>query len=51
LMRNYGRTPESIFPVGPYLLGGAYGASTSIPFSFAVESAYNPKITTGCTTP
>jgi len=51
LIRNYGRHPESIFPTGQYPLGGSYGTATAIPFSFVDESAYNPKITAGCTTP
>jgi len=49
LIRNYGRTPESVFPTGPYPLVGEYRGATAIPFSFANESLYNEKITTGCT--
>lgn len=50
LIRNYGRSAESIFPTGIYPLEGAYGTATSIPFSFKSQALYNPKITSGCTT-
>lgn len=50
LLRNYGRSAESIFPTGIYPLGGTYGPATSIPFSFKSQALYNPKITSGCTT-
>lgn len=48
LVRNYGRDPESVFPTGPYPLGGTYGTATAIPFSFSNESRFNPKLKTGC---
>lgn len=51
LVRNYSRAPESVFPTGPYPLGGVYGSATAIPFSFSNESEFNPKLTAGCTTP
>jgi hypothetical protein len=50
LIRNYGRTPASVFPTGPYPLGHVYGSSTAIPFVFANQRLANPNITTGCTT-
>jgi len=48
LMRNYGRSAESVFPTGAYPLGGVYGAATSIPYVEANEEQYNPHITSGC---
>jgi len=51
LIRNYGRSAESVFPTGPYAIRGLrYGTATSIPFSAVAERAYNPYITSGCTT-
>lgn len=50
LMRNYGRKAEDIYPTGSYPLIGQYRDGTAIPFSFGVESLYNDKLTTGCTT-
>ena len=50
LIRNYGRSPESVFPTGAYILGGDYGRETAIGFNQTAESMYNKKITTGCTT-
>lgn len=50
LIRNYGRHPENLFPVGSHPLVGNYGTATAIPYSVASESLYNPKIT-GCTAP
>lgn len=51
LIRNYARGAETVFPTGPYPLGGTYGTATAIPFVFADESFYNHNITTGCTVP
>lgn len=48
LMRNYGRTAESVFPTGAYPLGGVYGTATAIPFVEANEGQFNPNITVGC---
>jgi len=48
LIKNYGRDPESVFPTGPYVLGGLYRSATAIPFVLAAERKGNPKITTGC---
>jgi len=50
LIRNYGRSAESVFPTGAYALGGTYGPATAIPFSLAAQRQSNPHITTGCTT-
>jgi len=50
LIKNYGRNPESVFPTGPYPMGGTYGTATSIPFILAGNQLSNPNITTGCTT-
>jgi len=50
LIRNYGRSAESVFPTGTYVLfGGRYGTATAIPFVLKTESQFNPKITHGCT--
>jgi len=49
LMRNYGRSAESVFPTGVYILGGNYGHETAIGFNQTAESLYNNKITAGCT--
>jgi len=51
LIRNYGRDPETVFPVGPYRVGGEYGNATAIPFIYHVQAEFNPNITSGCTTP
>lgn len=51
LIRNYGRSPETVFPTGPYSSrGGNYGTATAIPFVQATEAFYNPKVIAGCTT-
>jgi len=52
LIRNYGRTPDSVFPTGTWLggTGAQYGKATAFPFNFADEHRFNPYITTGCTT-
>jgi len=49
LIKNYGRNPETVFPTGPYPLGGTYGTATAIPFILAGNQLSNPHITTGCT--
>jgi len=49
LIRNYNRTPETVFPTGLYPLGDSYGTATAIPFVFGVEARYNHNITAGCT--
>lgn len=51
LIRNYGRSSETVFPTGPYPLGGVYGSATSIPFNATGEQMSNPNIIMGCTTP
>lgn len=53
LIKNYGRTPESVFPTGAYPggNGGSYGTATAIPFSASNQQRYNPHITSGCMTP
>ena len=50
LIKNYNRSPESVFPTGPYPggTGGSYGSSTSIPFMLAEQQRYNPYITAAC---
>ena len=49
LIKVYGRGAETVFPTGPYPLGGTYGTATSIPFIFAANSTGNPYLTSGCT--
>jgi len=51
LVKNYGRSPETVFPTGAYHGGdgGTYGTATSIPFILADQAPYNPNITSGCT--
>jgi len=51
LVRRYGRGAETVFPTGHYPMGGSYGTAISIPFSKEVQGRFNPRITTGCTTP
>jgi len=48
LVRQYGRTPDSVFPSGAYVFGGTYGTATSIPFAQSVQGLFNPNITAGC---
>jgi len=48
LISRYGRTADSVFPIGQYPAGGAYGTATSVPFPASLETPYNPAIT-GCT--
>lgn len=48
LVRNYGRDPNTLFPIGPAQTGGQYGPSTAIPFVFATERTQNPYLTSGC---
>jgi len=50
LIRNYGRSAESVFPTGPFFAGGTYGTATAIPFILASQQQSNPHITSGCTT-
>lgn len=50
LIRNYGRDPETVFPTGPFILGGTYGTATAIPFILKNQQHSNPRITSGCTT-
>ncbi|HEY0970939.1 MAG TPA: RagB/SusD family nutrient uptake outer membrane protein [Gemmatimonadales bacterium] len=42
LVRQYGRAPETVFPVGEYFKGGEYGTQTSIPIPQSEEN--NPNI-------
>ena len=51
LIRNYGRSEETVFPTGSHRFGDSYGTGTAIPFTLQVQSKYNPHITAGCTTP
>jgi len=48
LVLNYQRDPETVFPTGPYPLGGVYGHLTAIPFTREIQGQLNPHITTGC---
>ena len=42
LVRQYGRSPDDVFPIGPYLAAnGSYGASVVIPV-IRNETLYNP---------
>lgn len=45
LVRTYGRSPDSVFPVGPYPIGNSYGTATSLPFPGAQETRLNPAVT------
>ena len=47
LIRQYGRTSESVFPTGTYWRGGGYGSGTSFPFDRS-EVTFSPGVT-GCT--
>jgi len=51
LVNNYGRDPNTVFPIGPTGNGANYGTSTAIPFIFATEKSQNPYITSGCASP
>jgi hypothetical protein len=51
LIRNYGRSAETVFPTGAYRFGGTYGRATAIPFTVSIQRQYNAKITAGCTAP
>ena len=50
LIKNYGRTAESVFPTGAYSAGGTFGSATAIPFILAGQQLSNPYIAAGCTT-
>jgi len=50
LIKNYGRSPESVFPTGAYTPGGTYNTATAIPFILQSDIVGNPYLTTGCTT-
>lgn len=45
LVRQYGRSPESVFPTGTFFKGGEYGADVNFPVTQAEEN--NPEFT-GC---
>jgi starch-binding outer membrane protein, SusD/RagB family len=45
LIRQYGRTESTVFPIGPYLKGGSYGTDVNIPVP--IEEQNNPNFT-GC---
>jgi starch-binding outer membrane protein, SusD/RagB family len=45
LVRRYGRTPDSVFPTGPYHKGGNYGTDVNLPIP--IEEQNNPN-STGC---
>lgn len=38
LIRQYGRTQDTVFPIGPYHKGGAYGADVNFPVPFDEEN-------------
>ena len=46
LIRQYGRTPDAVFPSGDYLKGGAYGADVNLPIPRS-EDSNNPN-SNGC---
>jgi starch-binding outer membrane protein, SusD/RagB family len=47
LIRNYGRTPETVFPTGTYYKGGlTYGPGLNLPLPRREEN--NPNATEGC---
>jgi hypothetical protein len=43
LVRQYGRAPDTVYPIGPYFKGGAYGTDLSLPIPF--EETNNPQFT------
>jgi hypothetical protein len=43
LVRQYGRSPDTVFPIGSYFKGGAYGNDQSLPIPF--EETNNPQFT------
>lgn len=45
LVRQYGRSPDSVFPSGPYFKGGTYG--TVVNFPIPIDELNNPNFT-GC---
>ncbi len=47
LIAHYSRAEDTVFPIGPYRLGGTYGAGTSLPFPAAIEHPFVPAVT-GC---
>lgn len=47
LIRQYGRTSESVFPTGAWHKGGNYGPDVNIPVPQAEEN--NPNVTSGAT--
>ena len=51
LIRNYDRTPESVFPTGIWRggTGDRYGTATAIPFVLSFQQKYNSAEFTGCT--
>lgn len=38
LVRDYGRAPNDVFPVGPYHKGGSYGTDVAFPLDFDEET-------------
>ena len=46
LIRQYGRTPDTTFPVGPHYRGGSYGPDVNLPVP--QDETYNPNFK-GCT--
>lgn len=45
LVRQYGRSPDAVFPSGPYFKGGTYG--TDVNFPIPISELNNPNFT-GC---
>lgn len=45
LVRQYGRSQASVFPIGPYFRGGDYGSEVTFPIP--LEESNNP-LSTGC---
>ena len=45
LVRQYGRTVNSVFPNGPYFKGGTYGTDVNVPVPFSEQN--NPNYTPG----
>lgn len=48
LMRQYGRSAETVYPTGIHIGGETYGTATSMRFPVSSEAAFNPAVI-GCT--
>jgi starch-binding outer membrane protein, SusD/RagB family len=48
LIRQYGRSAETVFPTGPWFKGGSYGPDVNLPYS--IDELNNPNIPQNSTT-